>query len=193
MAKQQTRKPAKDVNKLGTSEAIQPLRKDEHEPRQRKPRTRSGRAAAETNSAAAELPKASVKNSAVSITNDQRPEKAALKPKPRSKDADTAPVSVSSLDTPRASRKRAMLIGMLERAQGASVAEIGLRLGWLPHTVRAAITGLRHAGREVARSKERERPNGLPARAGRNTRPLTTMTARHNAVSREGARAPPDD
>ena len=46
-----------------------------------------------------------------------------------------------------------MLIGMLERAQGASVAEIGQRLGWLPHTVRAAITGLRHAGREVTRSK----------------------------------------
>src|SRR6516225_9672368 len=153
MAKQQTRKPAKDVNKLGTSEAIQPLRKDEHEPRQRKPRTRSGRAAAETNSAAAELPKASVKNRALSITHDERPEKTALKPKPRSKGADTALVSVSSPDLPRASTKRAMLIGMLERAQGASVAEIGQRLGWLPHTVRAAITGLRHAGRDVTRSK----------------------------------------
>ena len=46
-----------------------------------------------------------------------------------------------------------MLIGMLERAQGASVAEIGQRLGWLPHTVRAAITGLRHVGREVTRNK----------------------------------------
>jgi len=47
-----------------------------------------------------------------------------------------------------------MLITMLERAQGASVAEIGQRLGWLPHTVRAAITGLRHAGREVTRNKD---------------------------------------
>jgi hypothetical protein len=46
-----------------------------------------------------------------------------------------------------------MLIGMLERDQGASVIEIGQRLGWLPHTVRAALTGLRHAGREVSRSK----------------------------------------
>ena len=93
MAKQQTRKPAKDVNKLGTSEATQPPRKDEHKLRQRKPRTRSGRAAAETNSTAAELPKASFKNSALSITNDERPEKTDLKPKPRSKGADTAPVS----------------------------------------------------------------------------------------------------
>ena len=153
MANQQTRKPAKDADKLGTSEPTQPPRKDERQPRGRKPRTRPGRAAAETNSAAAELPKDSVNNSAVPIANDERPEKTALKPKPRSKRADTAPVSVSSLDTPRASTKRAMLIGMLERAQGASVAEIGQRLGWLPHTVRAAITGLRHAGREVKRSK----------------------------------------
>ncbi len=47
-----------------------------------------------------------------------------------------------------------MLIAMLERAQGSSAAELGQRLGWLPHTVRAAITGLRHAGREVTRNKD---------------------------------------
>ena len=75
MAKQQSRKPAKDINKLDTSEANQPTRRGEHQPRQRKPRTRSSRAAVETNSAAAELPKASAKNSALSITNDERPEK----------------------------------------------------------------------------------------------------------------------
>jgi hypothetical protein len=92
-SKQQSRKPAKDVNKLGTGEATQPSREDEHQPRGRNPRTRSGRAAAETNSTAAELPKASVKNRAPSITNDERPEKTDLKPKPRSKGADTAPVS----------------------------------------------------------------------------------------------------
>ena len=62
-------------------------------------------------------------------------------------------MSVSSPDMARVSTKRALLIGMLERAQGASVAEIGQRLGWLPHTVRAAITGLRHVGREVTRNK----------------------------------------
>jgi hypothetical protein len=69
MAKQQTRRSARDVNKLGTSAATQPPRETEHQPRGRKPRTRSGRAAAETNSAAAELPKASVKNSTLSATN----------------------------------------------------------------------------------------------------------------------------
>ena len=57
-------------------------------------------------------------------------------------------------EAPPASTKRAQLISLLERAEGASVAEVGQRLGWLPHTVRAAITGLRKAGREVTRSKD---------------------------------------
>ena len=65
----------------------------------------------------------------------------------------------SGADRPPASTKRAVLIGMLERAEGASVAEIGQRLGWLPHTVRAAITGLRHVGREVSRSKDPSGPS----------------------------------
>jgi predicted ArsR family transcriptional regulator len=50
---------------------------------------------------------------------------------------------VGAANQPPASTKRAKLIAMLERPEGASVAEIDQRLGWLPHTVRAAITGLR--------------------------------------------------
>ena len=65
-----------------------------------------------------------------------------------------ATANAPSADRPPASTKRAVLIGMLERPEGASVTEIGRRLGWLPHTVRAAVTGLRHAGREVMRSKD---------------------------------------
>jgi DNA-binding MarR family transcriptional regulator len=61
--------------------------------------------------------------------------------------------SVSGANQRPASTKRAKLIAMLERSEGASVAEIRERLGWLPHSVRAAITGLRQAGREVRRSK----------------------------------------
>ena len=73
---------------------------------------------------------------------------------PISEGADLATANAPSADRPLASTKRALLIGMLERPEGASVAEIGQRLGWLPHTVRAAMTGLRHAGREVTRSKD---------------------------------------
>jgi hypothetical protein len=82
------------------------------------------------------------------------PEHQASQFKPISERADLAPANLPSAERPRASTKRALLIGMLERPEGASVTEIGQRLGWLPHTVRAAITGLRHAGREVTRSKD---------------------------------------
>ena len=56
--------------------------------------------------------------------------------------------------TPRPKTKRAALLGLLERPEGVSVAEIGQQLGWLPHTVRAAITGLRQAGHEVTRGRD---------------------------------------
>ena len=82
------------------------------------------------------------------------PEPQPSQSKPQSESVELATASVPDADRPRASTKRALLIGMLERPEGASVAEIGQRLGWLPHTVRAAITGLRHAGREVTRSKD---------------------------------------
>jgi len=57
-------------------------------------------------------------------------------------------------DRPAASTKRAGADRMLERPEGASVARSGSGSAGLPHTVRAAFTGLRHAGREVTRSKD---------------------------------------
>ena len=84
----------------------------------------------------------------------------------------TASVSVD--EQAPASTKRAKLIGMLEQPEGATVAEIGQRLGWLPHTVRAAITGLRKAGREVTRSKDANEPVRLPACSYENRQEAVT-------------------
>ena len=68
--------------------------------------------------------------------------------------ADLRTTGMSGAEQPPPGQKRAQLIGLLERPEGATVAEIGQRLGWLPHTVRAAITGLRKVGREVTRSRD---------------------------------------
>jgi hypothetical protein len=92
----------------------------------------------------------------LSTNTTPSPEPQASQSKPQSEGGELATASVPGVERPRASTKRARLIGMLERPEGASVAEIGQRLGWLPHTVRASITGLRHAGREVTRSKDAE-------------------------------------
>ncbi len=41
----------------------------------------------------------------------------------------------------RADTKQAQLIAMLERPEGATIAEIAAATGWQPHTVRGAIAG----------------------------------------------------
>ena len=55
---------------------------------------------------------------------------------------------------PRAGTKRALLIAMLQREEGASVENIMAAMGWLPHSTRAALTGLRKSGHHLAKSKD---------------------------------------
>lgn len=47
--------------------------------------------------------------------------------------------------------KRERLQARLEQPDGASLEQLEQEFGWLPHTVRAAISGLRKAGLEVQR------------------------------------------
>ena len=46
--------------------------------------------------------------------------------------------------------KKARLIRLLNAKSGASAAALGEKLGWQAHTVRAALSGLRKAGFEIA-------------------------------------------
>ena len=126
----------------------------EREPQRRNPRVRSRSAAARTNRAraiAAAAPQASL--NASEMVHD-KPQRAHSRSKPAAERASLATAAASGGEQPPASTKRAKLIAMLEQAEGVSIAEIGQQLGWLPHTVRAAMTGLRKAGREVTRSKD---------------------------------------
>ena len=47
--------------------------------------------------------------------------------------------------------KAALLLTLLQRPGGAVMAELTEATGWLPHTVRAALTGLRKKGHPVGR------------------------------------------
>ena len=126
----------------------------EHEPQRGNRRALSQSGAARTDRAAANaaaVPKASLNGS--QVVHD-KPKPARSGSKPGTEQVDLKAPSASGAEQPPASTKRAQLIGLLERPEGATVAEIGQRLGWLPHTVRAAITGLRKAGREVTRSRD---------------------------------------
>jgi hypothetical protein len=62
----------------------------------------------------------------------------------------TAP---SSLNPARTGSKIATVVAMLEREQGATLDEMVEATGWLPHTTRAVLTGLRKKGRAIAKTK----------------------------------------
>ena len=49
--------------------------------------------------------------------------------------------------------KQALLLERISREGGVTLDELTLVTGWLPHTVRAAITGLRKRGHDVTRQR----------------------------------------
>ena len=60
-------------------------------------------------------------------------------------DSGVAPTPIS----PRGGTKIAQVIELLQRGDGATLAELIAATGWLPHTTRAALTGLRKRGYAV--------------------------------------------
>ncbi len=54
---------------------------------------------------------------------------------------------------PRAGSKLAQVIDLLRRADGATIVDLSEATGWLPHTTRAALTGLRKRGHAVVRER----------------------------------------
>ena len=61
--------------------------------------------------------------------------------------AENAPANPASCF--KAGTKQAAVVDMLNREIGASQAELTAATGWLPHTVRAALTGLRKRGLNI--------------------------------------------
>ena len=55
----------------------------------------------------------------------------------------------SAPTSPRGGTKIARVIELLQRGDGATLAELVAATGWLPHTTRAALTGLRKRGYAV--------------------------------------------
>ena len=49
--------------------------------------------------------------------------------------------------------KISIVLDLLQRADGATLAELVEATGWLPHTTRAALTGLRKKGHVLEKSK----------------------------------------
>ena len=63
------------------------------------------------------------------------------------------PASPQLVRAVSAPTKTAAVIGLLARKQGATLAELVEATGWLPHTTRAALTGLRKKGHVLTKGK----------------------------------------
>jgi hypothetical protein len=55
--------------------------------------------------------------------------------------------------SPRDGSNLALVIEHLQRADGVTIVELTQATGWLPHTTRAALTGLRKRGYAVIRER----------------------------------------
>ncbi len=81
-----------------------------------------------------------------------------LQPKKRSRGAERKPAAKpkdkASPPAVRPGTKQALLIDLLKRKKGATIEAIVETLGWLPHTVRAALTRLRQQGFRIERVRE---------------------------------------
>lgn len=66
------------------------------------------------------------------------------------------PAPVAPAETLPRHSKAAEVLAMLQRPGGATLLELIDATGWLPHTTRAALTGLRKKGHTVERSKRED-------------------------------------
>ena len=71
--------------------------------------------------------------------------------KDKASDGESSPADV------RAGSKQAKIVELMKRAKGATLDELVEATDWLPHTMRAALTGLRKRGLTVERVKDEGR------------------------------------
>ena len=79
------------------------------------------------------------------------------RPAPSDAEGGTPPEAASPAaqraSAPATGAKSTAVIALLEREGGATLAELIAATSWLPHTTRAALTGLRKKGHAIERSK----------------------------------------
>ncbi|MFL6728201.1 MAG: DUF3489 domain-containing protein [Sphingomicrobium sp.] len=59
----------------------------------------------------------------------------------------------TSVEKVRKGSKKELVLGLLQRPDGATLHDLVTATGWLPHTTRAALTGLRKKGHVVEKTK----------------------------------------
>ena len=77
----------------------------------------------------------------------------APEPKRGRKPKQQAPEAITASREPRPGSKQAQIIALMRRKNGASLDDLVEATEWLPHTTRAALTGLRKKGYAIEKGK----------------------------------------
>jgi hypothetical protein len=90
------------------------------------------------------------KNAPAAATSNRKPgnARASIKPTVGSDTEGTAPA-----ETPKACSKQQQLAALVVRDEGATLEQMIAATGWLPHTTRAALTGLKKKGYVISSDK----------------------------------------
>ena len=109
-------------------------------------------------------------------------------------DSPTVPErSMVSATAPREGTKMAEVVGLLKRDNGATLDELIAATDWLPHTVRAALTGLRKRGFVVTldrSSKERRSTYAIPRNQSVTCEAAEAQTIEPVPAPADGAKKP---
>ncbi len=65
----------------------------------------------------------------------------------------TPPAPATEPAAPTVPNKTGTIITMLQRPEGAALGDLVATTGWLPHTTRAALTGLRKKGCVIGKTR----------------------------------------
>jgi hypothetical protein len=84
---------------------------------------------------------------------DESPDEDDPAAEPRRKPKQQAPEEITAAREPRPGSKQAQIIALMRRKNGASLNDMVEATEWLPHTTRAALTGLRKRGYAVEKGK----------------------------------------
>ncbi len=100
---------------------------------------------------------------AISVDADEKTSKQSTPTKARAKKRRGGTAQKPTAATPKGKKsqtavrpgtKQALLVNLLKRKKGTTIEAIVETLGWLPHTVRAALTRLRQQGFRIERVRE---------------------------------------
>ena len=90
-------------------------------------------------------------NAKETITEATKP--ATKRPRKMAREPKTGATEHSATAPAKLQRKAELVLSLLQRQEGATIEQLVAATGWLPHTTRAALTGLKKKGHVVTSEK----------------------------------------